>query len=105
MRAPLVLVAAIALSCNCRPPPQGAPDEVYVAGGSFVMGHDALAELDGCRTVPNDPCNDFAPRHKVALDPYFIDKREVSIGDYQGCVDAGSCELPQLPPPGDPVHD
>jgi len=38
-------------------------------------------------------CNyDESPRHKVQLDEFKIDKKEVTIGEYEKCVDAGKCE-------------
>ena len=35
-----------------------------------------------------------APLHEVDLDAFVIDTTEVSVSDYQGCVDAGRCTPP-----------
>ena len=93
--------------CGCQPPPKGADDEVYISGGSFTMGHDALPMRASCigSTEPcNGPpcpgqwytCNTFAPKHRVTLDPYFIDKLEVTNAQYRACIEAGVCALPGL---------
>ncbi len=96
MRTWLLFFSMVLASCS-RPPPKGADDEVYIADGSFMMGHDKLPERDSCTQFgPHDPCNDFAPRHKVSLDAYFIDKREVSIREYRSCVAEGFCEVPSF---------
>ncbi len=36
-----------------------------------------------------------APRHHVTLDPFWIDKTEVTNAQYKQCVDAGVCEEPR----------
>lgn len=98
------VVLALLAGCSCQPP-QGADDEVYIPGGAFWMGHDSypLAPdcigstepciAPGCVRIAN--CNSFAPRHLVTLNPYFIDKREVTNGQYQACVAAGFCSFPE----------
>jgi formylglycine-generating enzyme required for sulfatase activity len=91
--------------CSCDPP-KGADDEVYISGGEFWMGHDAYPLEPQC-IGSTEPCvlpecfratywNSFAPRHLVTLDPYFIDKLEVTNGQYQECVAAGFCTFPDL---------
>ena len=96
MRAVSVLVLLL-LPFGCSSPPKGGPDEVYISGGDFTMGHDPfLPEPPACTMYPTDPCNDFAPRHKVTLDPFFIDKTEVSVGEYKKCVADGFCAAPDL---------
>lgn len=91
------LLALTLGGCSCQPPP-GAEDEVYIFAGSFMMGHDPLPEQDLCsRSVTGaTPCNSFAPRHRVTLDGFFIDKREVSIREYQNCVSEGFCVTPRF---------
>lgn len=97
MRAVLLLsLAATSLTsaCQCRPPP-GADDEVYIEGATFYMGHDRLPEADRCTTAfPTSPCNEFAPRHMVTLDPFFIDKLEVTNRSYRECAAEGVCGEP-----------
>lgn len=38
--------------------------------------------------------NDESPVHTVTLSPYFIDRTEVTIGNYWQCVAAGACNPP-----------
>jgi formylglycine-generating enzyme required for sulfatase activity len=52
---------------------------VYVAAGEFLMG----AEDD-----------DEAPRHRVYLGGFWIDKTEVTNAQYRRCVEAGACQPP-----------
>lgn len=49
--------------------PEGPENMVLVASGFFLMGS-------------NDKGSDERPRHKVYLDDYYIDKYEVSAGEY-----------------------
>lgn len=98
----VALVLGCGTGCVCQPP-NGADDEVYISGGAFQMGHDALPIRDVCEgsTVPTPigntaRCNSFAPRHLVVLDPYFIDKVEVTNGKYRACVEAGFCAAPDF---------
>ncbi len=76
--------------------PKGAADEVYIAAGTFTMGHDRLPERPACTSAVVNECNSFAPRHQVNLDDFFIDKVEVSIRQYHLCVEAGACAVPSL---------
>jgi serine/threonine-protein kinase len=54
---------------------------VYVPAGEFKMG-----SMEG---DPNEQ-----PVHTVALDGFWIDRTEVSNGQYQRCVEAGGCQPP-----------
>ena len=54
---------------------------IYIPAGRFEMGLE-----DG-----ND---DVQPAHKVFLDSYWIDRTEVTNGQYQKCVADGTCTLP-----------
>ncbi len=85
-------VGALA-ACQCEPVPCRQPaqeNEVCIPGGTFVMGHEPFP-------IPKDdewvPANDWAPPHSVTLDPYFIEKFEVTFGEYRRCVEAGVCTL------------
>jgi formylglycine-generating enzyme required for sulfatase activity len=65
--------------------------EVYVPAGEFIMGSDdseAKRTIEGGRAYPEIPVN------TVYLDGYWIDKYEVSNGQYALCVAAGSCQAP-----------
>jgi len=59
--------------------PTDEPGMVFVPAGKFVMGSE-LGEFDE------------EPRHVVDLDPFYIDKYEVTNEQYGRCVDAGECQ-------------
>jgi formylglycine-generating enzyme required for sulfatase activity len=58
---------------------ESCPELVPVQGGSFVMGSDF-----GHRSE--------RPAHRVAIEPFAIGRYEVTVGEYQACVDAGACD-------------
>jgi formylglycine-generating enzyme required for sulfatase activity len=56
---------------------------VRIPGGPMFMGaRDLIPEADA------------KPPHRVLVSTFCIDKTEVTAGDYQACVEAGSCERP-----------
>ena len=57
---------------------------VYVPKGKFTMG-----------STDSDANDDESPVREVSLDAYWIDKYEVSNGQYQECVNAGKCTEPR----------
>ena len=57
---------------------------VYVPEGTFTMG-----------STDSDAAYDESPVREVRLDAYWIDKYEVSNGQYQKCVNAGKCTKPR----------
>jgi eukaryotic-like serine/threonine-protein kinase len=65
--------------------------QVYVPAGDFIMGSDdkdAKKSLEGGRAYPEIPVS------TIYLDGYWIDKYEVTNGQYALCVDAGVCKPP-----------
>jgi hypothetical protein len=57
-----------------------------VAGGKFNMG---------CAPGDNDcHASDESPYHEVTVQPFRIDKREVTAGQYKACVDDVWCTAP-----------
>ena len=69
-------------------------EQVLIEGGTFWMGCDEENNAGfGCRASE-------LPRHEVTLDPYLIDRYEVTNGQYQLCVDAGVCQAPRPIPAG-----
>ena len=67
--------------------------QMYVPSGEFIMGSDdmdAKIAIEGGRAYPEIPVN------TVYLDGYWIDKYEVSNGQYTLCVDGGVCQPPYL---------
>src|SRR3972149_6851423 len=69
-------------------------EQVHVPAGEFSMGaddKDAKTTIEGGVAYPENPV------HTVYLDGYWIDKYEVSNGQYALCVDAGGCQPPFSP--------
>ena len=56
-------------------------DMVRIPAGSFEMGS-------------NDGGDDEKPVHTVQISSFYMDKYEVTNGEYKKCVDAGSCRAP-----------
>ena len=61
-------------------------EQVYVPAGNFIMGSEA---------GDADAFVEEMPERTVYLDAYWIDKYEVSNGQYQECVENGACTEPQ----------
>nr|NIN64075.1 SUMF1/EgtB/PvdO family nonheme iron enzyme [Anaerolineae bacterium] len=83
---------------------------VYVPAGEFEMGSDD-DEVDYALQLCNDyfgDCErewfeDEQPVHIVALDGFWIDRTEVTNGQYRRCVEAGACDPPAES--GSSTHD
>ncbi len=98
-----VLLAAMAVASGageCDEPPVAPDGMVLVPAGTFLMGICNEKTTPSCR--PGDPgynsydypdvaYEDEAPLHEVYLDAYYIDRYEVTVADYQACVEAGVC--------------
>jgi len=66
----------------------GPAPSVYIPAGTFFMGCDPA-------TNGGYLCSgDDLPLHQVYLDPYYIDRAEVTIAEYESCVSAGACTSP-----------
>lgn len=69
----------------------------WVPGGEYTIGLtetevDAImAECDSCR---RDRVDNACPQHTVRLDGFWIDRREVTNGQYRRCVAADACTPP-----------
>ena len=57
-------------------------EQVYVPAGSFMMGSE-------------DGFDDEKPVHEVTLDAFWIDRTEVTNGQYAACVADGACRPPE----------
>ncbi len=67
--------------------------QVYVPAGEFTMGTD---DADAKKTIAGGRAYPEVPVHKVTLDGYWIDKFEVTTGQYEQCVNAGACKVPHV---------
>ncbi len=81
---------------------------VYVPAGEFLMGSDSAGvtyakqlcnQYSESRSTALATCQwsafaDEQPAHSVALDSFWIDRTEITNGQYQRCVAAGSCIAP-----------
>ncbi|HEY75331.1 MAG TPA: formylglycine-generating enzyme family protein [Thermoflexia bacterium] len=71
---------------------------VWVPGGTYTIGMDeadvdrVMAECANCR---RDRVDNACPRHTVRLEGFWIDRREVTNGQYRRCVEAGACTPPR----------
>jgi formylglycine-generating enzyme required for sulfatase activity len=71
---------------------------VLVASGEFTMGYKAEEALEECKKYSKNCSLHLFLRAEpalISLKSYYIDKREVSNGGYQKCVDAKVCKPPQ----------
>lgn len=64
-----------------EPTPGLYDDEVCIPGGTFRMG-----------TPQGEGEHDEHPAHTVTLDPFYIDRYEVTVARYRRCVAAGACD-------------
>jgi len=77
---------------------------VEVPAGEFLMGLTVDQfitlkhrwELQPYRSLEFSPFGGSVPQLTVALDTFYIDQVEVTIGRYQACVDAGVCSAVEL---------
>ncbi len=61
-------------------PPNDLGTMIKIPGGTFTMGSS--------QTV------DSTPEHPVTLSSYFMDKYEVTVGEYRKCVQSNNCLTP-----------
>lgn len=62
---------------------------VLIPGGEFKMGCSPFVGADVCRT-------DETPLHDVWIDTFWMDRYEVTNGQYEMCVADGGCTPPEL---------
>lgn len=87
IKIPAVLIAILVLNAGQLLFAESSQSgKVKVDGGEYTMGDIYCAEEQGNA----DWCRDEVP-HKVHLDSYWIDKREVTNADYNKCFEAGKC--------------
>ena len=59
---------------------------VYIPPGDFWMGSSDADTM---------AVSFEKPRHQVHLEGFWIDRTEVTVGQYRACVQTGACSLPQ----------
>jgi len=68
---------------------------VFVPAGEFIMGMSADDGFRECQKFIKDCQREWfiyeEPMHKVYLDAFYIDKFEVTQGEYNECVNSGTC--------------
>ncbi|MGD8585592.1 MAG: formylglycine-generating enzyme family protein [Chloroflexota bacterium] len=91
---------------DSRQRPADGAAMIYVPGGSFQMGSDrsqASAARQLCRDYSGDlalaTCqpavyNNEMPAHRVTLDGFWLDRTEVTNGQYRQCLAEGACSPP-----------
>jgi formylglycine-generating enzyme required for sulfatase activity len=104
----LVLLALVLASCSLV----GKPDKpatvqrreadgaemVWVPGGDFTIGlaeADVDAVMAECSRCRRSRVDNACPQHTVHLDGFWIDRQEVTNGQYRQCVEAGVCTVPK----------
>jgi len=84
------------INIQTRTSPKDGMVQVFVPAGSFLMGstENQVAELKA-----NCPTCDFlneTPQHSIYLDDFWIDRTEVTNGQYARCVADKNCHLPAV---------
>jgi formylglycine-generating enzyme required for sulfatase activity len=79
-----VAVAPLAApDCSGKMP---TPGMVSIPAGTFLMG---------CNSAVDSAClEDESPTRMVTLSAFEIDRTEITVGAYRGCVDAHACDSP-----------
>lgn len=76
---------------------------IRVPSSDFWMGSTAAQVVEATVLCEREPLaatcdersfSDELPRHRVQLSSFFLDRREVSVSDYDACVRVGRCKPP-----------
>jgi len=72
------------------------PDMIYIPAGEFIMGTNPAKEAEYAASLGfiNDPYENEMPQRTIYLDGFYIDKYEVTIGDYAKYAEATDTPLP-----------
>ena len=63
------------------------PEMVFIPGGEFLRGRSHALPDDGLKWRPN-LLKDDRPVRRIRLEPYYLDKHEVTNGEYLGFLEA-----------------
>jgi len=77
--------------------PNKYPGMVYIPAGEFIMGTDPKKEKDYSPSLgfTNNPYHDEVPERKLYLKGFYIDKYEVTMGQYAEFTKATGTEFPE----------
>ena len=76
---------------------------IRVPASEFAMGSTSSEIIDGAVLCEREPlgatCDernfaDESPTHRVRLSGFFLDRREVTVADFDACVRVGRCKPP-----------
>lgn len=98
-RSSTAAALALLLSLACQSPPstpeqQESGEMVRIPAGPFIRGcNPAIIEALGakCESDPEDYPALNTPAREIHLSEYWIDRFEVTVGDYEACLDVGAC--------------
>ena len=104
LRGSILTAIAIFVGCSVGRTPPAATETVYVDGASeFVMGNNDFAPCkrfkyqDGRLSLPaNEAIASERLRYEAEIEPFCIDRHEVTILQYEHCVLRGTCEAPKI---------
>jgi formylglycine-generating enzyme required for sulfatase activity len=70
---------------------------VYIPPGPFVRG-STDADAANAKLACGASCDtkDETPQKTIELSGFFLDAKEVTVGQYNRCVDAGACGAPDI---------
>jgi formylglycine-generating enzyme required for sulfatase activity len=92
----LLIPFCLDLSCSTAKPfsvPETPPGMVLIPGGTFMMGC-TISEMGVWHGRDLDTCC-ASPRHEINLSAFLLDATEVTVEQYQECVDKGACKNPK----------
>ncbi len=97
-----LLVGTISAACApsrdtpvpAAPEPKAGDSRIRPADGAVMVFVPAGQFQMGSTDADRDARDEEKPAHTVTLDAFWIDKTEVTNGQYRQCVEAGACEEP-----------
>lgn len=92
---------------RCAGTPERCPAHMQLEARGCVLGEERVALRGGrLRIVPSDwEVQELAEPHAARVEPFRIDRGEVTLGRWRTCVAAGACRELATAEPGLPVTD